>query len=181
MTTFFNYILIQYNLSVFHLQAPEELCAHACSLQLDWRFLQQILKLYTAVLQETQKEAELLHASDQKGNQDAFLLGEKSFLPGAFCKPAACAVKLQHCSQESRRRIRSFWRFWYQESEVLPNIVTKDFLMAYKSKLQYLTGEEQYCLENSADIKFTVYKICHPCIHGGAWNFSHVFRVNILV
>lgn len=102
---------------ILHPQAPEELCAHARSQQLDWRFLQQILKLYAAVLQETQKKAELLHASDQKGNQDAFLLGEKSFLAGAFCKPAACAVKfsngnivsaLQHCSQESRRRIRSF-------------------------------------------------------------------------
>lgn len=67
-----------------HLQAPEELCAHARSLQLDWRFLQQILKLYSAVLQETQKEAELLHASDQKGNQYAFLLVEKSFFSWSF-------------------------------------------------------------------------------------------------
>lgn len=66
--------MIEYNLRFIslHLQAPEELCAHARSLQLDWRFLHQILKLYSAVLQETQKEAELLPASDQKGNWDTF-------------------------------------------------------------------------------------------------------------
>lgn len=52
-----------------HLQAPEHLCGQARSLQLDLRFLHQILKLQSTILQETQKEAESLHASDQKGNQ----------------------------------------------------------------------------------------------------------------
>lgn len=55
-----------------HLQAPEDLCCHARSLQLDLRFLHQNLKLHSSVLQETQKEAESLHASDQKGNQETF-------------------------------------------------------------------------------------------------------------
>lgn len=63
-----------------HLQAPEDLCGQARSLQLDLRFLHQILKLHSAILQETQKEAESLHASDQKGNQEFFLLGVKIFL-----------------------------------------------------------------------------------------------------
>lgn len=54
-----------------HLQAPEDLCGQARSLQLDLRF-HQILKLHSAILQETQKEAESLHASDQKGNQEFF-------------------------------------------------------------------------------------------------------------
>lgn len=50
-----------------HLQAPEDLCGQARSLQLDLRFLHQILKVHSAILQEVQKEAESLHASDQKG------------------------------------------------------------------------------------------------------------------
>lgn len=82
-----NYILIEYNLHFIslYLQAPEELCAHACSLQLDWHFLHQILKLYSAILQETQKEAELLPASDQKCSYDTF------FTDGTFFKLSVCA------------------------------------------------------------------------------------------
>lgn len=55
-----------------HLQAPEDLWCHARSLQLDLRFLHQNLKLHSSILQKTQKEAESLHASDQKGNQGTF-------------------------------------------------------------------------------------------------------------
>lgn len=53
--------------------------------------------------------------------------------------------------------------------------------MVYKSKLQSLTGEPQYCLENSADITFTVYKICHPAPHVEMWGFSQVSCVNRVV
>ena len=51
------------------LQAPEELCSQTRSQQLELRFLRQLLQLQSATLQKIQKEAELLHASDQKGNQ----------------------------------------------------------------------------------------------------------------
>lgn len=51
------------------LQAPEELCSQTRSQQLELRFLRQLLQLHSTTLQKIQKEAELLHASDQKGNQ----------------------------------------------------------------------------------------------------------------
>ncbi len=51
------------------LQAPEELCSQTRSQQLELRFLRQLLQLHSATLQKIQKEAESLHASDQKGNQ----------------------------------------------------------------------------------------------------------------
>lgn len=47
-------------------RAPEELCSQARSQQLELRFLRQLLQLHSATVQKTQKEAELLHAPDQK-------------------------------------------------------------------------------------------------------------------
>ncbi|XP_032381055.1 HAUS augmin-like complex subunit 5 [Etheostoma spectabile] len=47
-------------------RAPEELCSHARSQQLELRFLQQLRQLHSITLQKIQKETELLHASDQK-------------------------------------------------------------------------------------------------------------------
>ncbi|KAI4789553.1 hypothetical protein KUCAC02_035169 [Chaenocephalus aceratus] len=47
-------------------RAPEELCSQARSQQLELRFLRQLLQLHSATLQDTQKEAALLHAPDQK-------------------------------------------------------------------------------------------------------------------
>ncbi|XP_033936001.1 HAUS augmin-like complex subunit 5 isoform X2 [Pseudochaenichthys georgianus] len=47
-------------------RAPEELCSQARAQQLELRFLRQLLQLHSATLQDTQKEAALLHAPDQK-------------------------------------------------------------------------------------------------------------------
>ncbi|XP_042338730.1 HAUS augmin-like complex subunit 5 [Plectropomus leopardus] len=47
-------------------RAPEELCSQARSQQLELRFLRQLLQLHSATVQKLQKEAELLHAPDQK-------------------------------------------------------------------------------------------------------------------
>ncbi|KAK5907764.1 hypothetical protein CesoFtcFv8_005580 [Champsocephalus esox] len=47
-------------------RAPEELCSQARAQQLELRFLRQLLQLHSATLQDTRKEAELLHAPDQK-------------------------------------------------------------------------------------------------------------------
>lgn len=49
-------------------KAPEELCSQARYKQHELRFLRQLLQLHSATLYKTQREAEHLHASDQKGN-----------------------------------------------------------------------------------------------------------------
>ncbi|XP_034738483.1 HAUS augmin-like complex subunit 5 [Etheostoma cragini] len=54
------------NLAFPQHRAPEELCSHARSQQLELRFLQQLRQLHYVTLQKIQKETELLHASDQK-------------------------------------------------------------------------------------------------------------------
>ncbi|TNN89277.1 HAUS augmin-like complex subunit 5 [Liparis tanakae] len=44
------------------------------------------------------------------------------------------------CCPKSWKRIRSFWRLWYTESEASPNVATKAFLTGSMSKLPSLTG-----------------------------------------
>lgn len=48
-------------------KAPEELCCQARSQKLELRFIRQLLQLHSATLLKIQKEAEHLHAPDQKG------------------------------------------------------------------------------------------------------------------
>ena len=65
-------IFLWLNRLLLKLQAPEELCSRARSQQLELRFLRQLLQLHSATLQNIQKEVELLHAPDQKGNMGHF-------------------------------------------------------------------------------------------------------------
>lgn len=67
-----NITIINININMYVLllkppQAPEHLCSQARSQQLELRFLHQLLTLHLATQQKMEREAELLHASDQKG------------------------------------------------------------------------------------------------------------------
>ncbi|KAM7388231.1 hypothetical protein PAMP_024422 [Pampus punctatissimus] len=104
-------------------RAPEELCSQACSQQLEMRFLRQLLQLHSTTLQKTQKEAELLHASDQKAllsrvmEEDQKLL--KSLVPRVRSFTQRCAQGLSY--GEQAKTAISYW--WDRPAQhVLPNV-----------------------------------------------------------
>ncbi|XP_038571822.1 HAUS augmin-like complex subunit 5 [Micropterus salmoides] len=84
-------------------RAPEELCSQTRSQQLELRFLRQILQLHSATLQKIQKEAESLHASDQKAllsrvvDDDQKLL--KALVPRVRGLTERCAQGLSYGDQ----------------------------------------------------------------------------------
>lgn len=104
-------------------RAPEELCAHARSEWLQLRYLQQLLQLQRATLENTQKEAELLHAPDQKDllskvqEEDQKLL--KALLPRVRRLAHRCAQGLAYGDQ-----VKIAIRHWWDQpvQHVLPDI-----------------------------------------------------------
>ncbi|XP_013856206.1 HAUS augmin-like complex subunit 5 [Austrofundulus limnaeus] len=104
-------------------KAPEELCSQVRSQQLELRFLRELLQLYSATLQKVQKEAEQLHASDQKAllsrvtEQDQKLL--KSLLPRARGLTHRCAQGLSYGAQ-----VKAAVLYWWDKpaQNVLPDI-----------------------------------------------------------
>ncbi|XP_041647552.1 HAUS augmin-like complex subunit 5 [Cheilinus undulatus] len=104
-------------------RAPEDLCSQARSLQLELRFLRQLLQLHSASLQKTQKEAELLHASDQKAllsrvvEEDQKLL--KALVPRVRSFTQRCTQSLSYGNQV--KMAISYW--WERPTQhVLPEI-----------------------------------------------------------
>ncbi|XP_039983634.1 HAUS augmin-like complex subunit 5 [Xiphias gladius] len=104
-------------------KAPEELCFQARSQQLELRFLRQLLQLHSAMLQKLQKEAERLHASDQKAllsrvvEEDQKLL--KSLVPRVRGLTQRCAQGLSYGDQV--KTAISYW--WDQPAQhVLPEV-----------------------------------------------------------
>nr|XP_046247628.1 HAUS augmin-like complex subunit 5 [Scatophagus argus] len=104
-------------------RASEELCSQACSQQLELRFLRHILELHSATLQKTQKEAALLHASDQKAllsrvvQEDQKLL--KALIPRVRGLTQRCAQGLTYGVQV--KTAISYW--WEQPAQhVLPEV-----------------------------------------------------------
>ncbi|KAM4549051.1 HAUS augmin-like complex subunit 5 isoform 2-T2 [Odontesthes bonariensis] len=104
-------------------KAPEELCSQSRSQQLELRFLRQLLHLYSATLQRVQKEAERLHASDQKAllsrvmEEDQNLL--KSLLPRARSLTHRCAQGLSYGDQ-----VKTAISYWWDKpaQHVLPQL-----------------------------------------------------------
>uniref|UniRef100_A0A667X179 HAUS augmin-like complex, subunit 5 n=1 Tax=Myripristis murdjan TaxID=586833 RepID=A0A667X179_9TELE len=104
-------------------RAPEELCSQACSQHLELRFLCQLLKLHSTTLQKLQKQAESLHAPDQKAlllrvvEEDQKLL--KSLVPRARDLTQHCSQGLSYGSQ-----VKSTISFWWDQpaQHVLPEI-----------------------------------------------------------
>ncbi|XP_022064664.2 HAUS augmin-like complex subunit 5 [Acanthochromis polyacanthus] len=104
-------------------KAPEELCSQSRSQQLELRFLHQFLQLHSTTLQKSKKEAEQLHASDQKAllsrvtEEDQKLL--KSLLPRARCLTQRCAQGL--CYGDQVKAAISYW--WDKPAQhVLPEV-----------------------------------------------------------
>ncbi|XP_040896412.1 HAUS augmin-like complex subunit 5 [Toxotes jaculatrix] len=104
-------------------KAPEELCFQARSQQLELHFLRQLLQLHSATLQKIQKEAEMLHASDQKAlltrvmEEDRKLL--KSLIPRVRGLTQRCAQGLSYGDQV--KTAISYW--WDQPAQhVLPEV-----------------------------------------------------------
>ncbi|XP_072295268.1 HAUS augmin-like complex subunit 5 [Eucyclogobius newberryi] len=104
-------------------KAPEELCFHARSQWLELRYLQQLLQLQSATLKNTQKEVNLLHASDQNAllskvqEEDQKLL--KALVPRVRSLSQRCAQGLAYGDQV--KIAISYW--WDQPAQhVLPEI-----------------------------------------------------------
>ncbi|CAJ1060555.1 HAUS augmin-like complex subunit 5 [Xyrichtys novacula] len=77
-------------------KAPEELCSQTRSLQLELRFLCQLLQLHSASLQKTQKETEMLHASDQKALLSKVMEQDQKLLKALVSRVRSFT---QRCSQ----------------------------------------------------------------------------------
>lgn len=104
-------------------KAPEELCSQTRSQQLELRFLRQLLQFHSASKQKIQKEAELLHASDQKAllsrvvEEDQKLLN--ALVPRVRALTQRCAQGLSYGVQV--KTAISYW--WDQPAQhVLPEI-----------------------------------------------------------
>ncbi|XP_060888700.1 HAUS augmin-like complex subunit 5 [Labrus mixtus] len=104
-------------------RAPEGLCSQARSQKLELRFLCQLLQLHSASLQKTQKEAELLHASDQKAllsrvvEEDQKLL--KTMVPRARSFTQHCTQGLSYGSQ-----VKTAISYWWERpaQHILPEV-----------------------------------------------------------
>ncbi|XP_019112345.2 HAUS augmin-like complex subunit 5 [Larimichthys crocea] len=104
-------------------RAPEELCSQTRSQQLELRFLRQLLQLHSTTLQKIQKEAELLHASDQKAllsrvvAEDQKLL--KSLVPRVRGLTHRCAQGLSYGAQ-----VKTAISYWWEKpaQHVLPEV-----------------------------------------------------------
>ncbi|CAB1458130.1 unnamed protein product [Pleuronectes platessa] len=102
-------------------KAPEDLCSHARSQQLELRFLRQLLQLHSATLQKIQKETEMLHASDQKAllsrvvQEDQKLL--KSLVPRVRGLTQRCAQGISYGDQ-----VKTAISYWWDQpvQHVLP-------------------------------------------------------------
>ncbi|XP_062250646.1 HAUS augmin-like complex subunit 5 [Platichthys flesus] len=102
-------------------KAPEDLCSHARSQQLELRFLRQLLQLHSATLQKIQKETEMLHASDQKAllsrvvQEDQKLL--KSLVPRVRGLTQRCAQGIAYGDQ-----VKTAISYWWDQpvQHVLP-------------------------------------------------------------
>uniref|UniRef100_A0A8C6QAT5 HAUS augmin like complex subunit 5 n=1 Tax=Nothobranchius furzeri TaxID=105023 RepID=A0A8C6QAT5_NOTFU len=105
-------------------KAPEELCSQLRSQQLEMCFLHELLKLYSFTLQKVQKEAEQLHAPDQKAllsrvtEEDQKLL--KDLLPRARGLTHHCAQGLFYGAQV-KTAISDWWDKPAQHA--LPDVV----------------------------------------------------------
>nr|XP_020468631.1 HAUS augmin-like complex subunit 5 [Monopterus albus]XP_020468632.1 HAUS augmin-like complex subunit 5 [Monopterus albus]XP_020468634.1 HAUS augmin-like complex subunit 5 [Monopterus albus] len=104
-------------------RAPEELCSQARFQKLELRFLRQLLQLHSATMQKIEKDAEQLHASDQKAllsrvmEEDQKLL--KSLVPRVRGLTQRCAQGLSYGKQV--KTAISYW--WDQPAQhVLPEI-----------------------------------------------------------
>lgn len=104
-------------------RAPDELCAHARSQWLELRYLQQFLQLERATLKNTQKEADLLHSSDQKDllskvyKEDLEL--QKTVVPRIQHLTQRCAQGLAYGDQ-----VKTAIRHWWDQpaQHVLPEM-----------------------------------------------------------
>uniref|UniRef100_UPI0037E8C707 HAUS augmin-like complex subunit 5 n=1 Tax=Semicossyphus pulcher TaxID=241346 RepID=UPI0037E8C707 len=104
-------------------RAPEELASQTRSQQLELRFLRQLLQLHTASLQKTEKEAELLHASDQKAllsrvvEEDQKLL--KALVPRVRSFTQRCTQGLSYGNQ-----VKTAISYWWEKpaQHVLPEV-----------------------------------------------------------
>lgn len=104
-------------------RAPEELCSQTCSQRLELRFLHQLLQLNSATLQKIQKEAALLHASDQKAllsrvvEEDQKLLN--ALVPRVQGLTQRCAQGLSYGVQ-----VKTAISYWWEKpaQHVLPDV-----------------------------------------------------------
>ncbi|KAM3620011.1 uncharacterized protein V6R79_017049 [Siganus canaliculatus] len=104
-------------------RAPEMLCSQTRSQQLELRFLRQLQQRHLTSLQKIQKEAELLHASDQKAllsrilEEDQKLL--KSLVPRVRSLTQRCAQGLSYGDQ-----VKNAISYWWEKpaQHVLPEI-----------------------------------------------------------
>ncbi|XP_074524377.1 HAUS augmin-like complex subunit 5 [Halichoeres trimaculatus] len=104
-------------------KAPEELCSQTRAQQLELRFLRQLLQLHSASLQKTQKEAGLLHASDQKAllsrvvEEDQKLL--KALVPRVRSFTQLCSQSLSYGNQ-----VQTAISHWWERpaQHVLPEV-----------------------------------------------------------
>lgn len=114
------------NLSFPLYRAPEELCSHVHSQWLELRYLQQLLQQQRATLKSTQKEVQLLHASDQKAllskvqEDDLKLL--KAAIPRVYRLNQCCAQGLAY--GDKVKTAISYW--WDQPAQhVLTEVLNK--------------------------------------------------------
>ncbi|XP_077390879.1 HAUS augmin-like complex subunit 5 isoform X2 [Festucalex cinctus] len=104
-------------------RAPEELCAQACSDQLEWRFLCQLLQLHSTTLRKFEEEAALLPASDHKAllsrvkEEDKKL--QKSLVPRARILTQKCAESLSY-GKKVEVAISDWWN--QPAQHVLPDV-----------------------------------------------------------
>ncbi|KAF3834711.1 hypothetical protein F7725_027269 [Dissostichus mawsoni] len=127
-------------LSIHRLQAPtfsslEELCSQARSQQLELRFLRQLLQLHSATLQNIQKEAELLHAPDQKALLSRVMEEDQKLLE--------CLVpRVRGLTQRSARglsygvQVKTAISYWWDQpaQHVLPEVQNRG--MTFQQWLQ---------------------------------------------
>ncbi|KAF3834726.1 hypothetical protein F7725_027284 [Dissostichus mawsoni] len=115
--------------------APEELCSQARSQQLELRFLRQLLQLHSATLQNIQKEAELLHAPDQKALLSRVMEEDQKLLE--------CLVpRVRGLTQRSARglsygvQVKTAISYWWDQpaQHVLPEVQNRG--MTFQQWLQ---------------------------------------------
>ncbi|XP_077439678.1 HAUS augmin-like complex subunit 5 [Vanacampus margaritifer] len=104
-------------------RGPEELCAQACSDQLEWRFLCQLLQLHSTTLRTSKEAAARLPASDHKAllsrvkEEDKKL--QKSLVPRANILTQNCAESLSY-AKKVEMAISDWWN--QPAQHVLPDV-----------------------------------------------------------
>ncbi|KAK2835529.1 hypothetical protein Q5P01_016013 [Channa striata] len=106
-------------------RAPEELCSQARSQKLELRFLRQLVRLHSATLQKIQKEAEHLHASDQKALLSRVMEEDQKLLNSLVPRVRGLTQRCEHSLVygEQVKTAISYW--WDQPAQHVLSEVTK--------------------------------------------------------